>query len=99
MDDVLLIDALEEAASLVQQHGSAKWANKFREHAALLKRQDYSSLKSLRGAFGGIGSLNDWNLGMKDPENERRVIESPDDKRFQELLQTIRSTTSRLVSK
>ena len=99
MDDVLLIDALEEAASLVQQHGSKKWAGEFRRHATLLKRQDYSSLKSLRGAFGGMGSLNDWNLGMKDPANEHRVIESPDDKRFQELLQTIHSATSRLLNK
>jgi hypothetical protein len=87
---------LEEAEALLRQHQIPHWADWLARGAQRIRNQDFYGIEHLRSAFGGMGSLNDLHLAVRHPDNSELLTSSPEDKRFQCLLDQIRALTGTL---
>lgn len=91
-----LAELLDEAESLLRQHQIPRWADWLAKDAQLIRNKDFYGIEHLRSAFGGMGSLNDLNLAVRHSDNPETLILSPEDDRFQYLLNQIRTLSGRL---
>jgi len=92
-----LTEWLDEAAILLRKHKIEHWADWLNKDAQRIRNQDFFGIVHLRSAFGGMGSLNDLVLAVQNPDNQKLLMTSPDDERFQWLLGQIRELTGRLA--
>jgi len=93
-----LAEFLDEAETLLRQHHIPHWADWLARDAQLIRNKDFYGIEHLRSAFGGMGSLNDLNLAVRHPDNPKLLISSPEDQRFQCLLNKIRALSSTLYN-
>lgn len=91
-----LADWLDEAATLLRKHQIQHWADWLSKDSRWIRDGDFYGVEHLRSAFGGMGSLNDLGLAMTAPNNPKLLVSSPDDERFQWLLQQIYELTVKL---
>lgn len=91
-----LAELLDEAEALLRQHQIQHWADWLARDAQLIRNKDFYGIEHLRSAFGGMGSLNDLNLAVRHPDNPELLISSPEDERFQSLLNQIRALSGTL---
>jgi hypothetical protein len=59
-----LICALDQLVAILESDGDTHWSLWMRKVRARLMDFDYSGIKYLRSAYGGMGSFNDLILGQ-----------------------------------
>lgn len=91
-----LAEFLDGAEALLRQHHISHWADWLARDAQRLRNKDFYGIEHLRSAFGGMGSLNDLHLAVRDPSNPVRLIMSPEDEQLQWLLNQIRKLAGTL---
>jgi len=94
-----LVAQLDEAASLLHKHSADHWAKWLERDAGLLRASDAEGLRHFLSAFGGMGSLGDFNLAVtsKQDDADAALNRSPDDRRFHELLVAAHASASRML--
>ncbi len=66
-----LIKVVDEMTVLLKQHSEENWVSWMGQVSARLKNSDYSGIEKLLGAYGGMGSFNDFVLIAKPSANEQ----------------------------
>jgi hypothetical protein len=59
-----LVAMLDEAVLLLHDAGDAHWSNWLAKDAALIRRHDLYGVEHLLSAYGGMGSFNDFVVGL-----------------------------------
>ena len=59
-----LLEVLAEIIELLESDGEQHWSKWMRQSRARLVNSDYSGIKHLLSAYGGMGSFNDLVIGQ-----------------------------------
>ena len=95
-DLIRLADCLDEAEKLLRKHQIQHCADWLSKDSRWIREGDFYGIEHLRSAFGGMGSLNDLGLTVGSPDNQKLLVSSPNDERFQWLLRQIYEWTVKL---
>ena len=65
-----LIESLDKLIEILEEDGDKHWSHWLRESKRLIQAEDFRGVEKFLGAFGGMGSFNDFQLSTIGRSNE-----------------------------
>jgi hypothetical protein len=84
-----LLTALDQASSLLEQHGERRWATWLAADRQRIDNGDRYGLEHVLQGFGGMGSLTDLVFGPINGNSDNEEVGTRDTERLRQLTNTV----------